>query len=43
MGMQREATEHLGTEAYGKSPEGTDKGIVLWEMHLWIGSARLSI
>jgi hypothetical protein len=39
MGMQREATEHFGTEAYGKSPEGTDKGIVLWEMHLWIGYA----
>ena len=32
MGMQREATEHFGTEAYGKSPEGADKGIVLWEI-----------
>ena len=30
MGMQHEATEHFGMEAYGKSPEGTDKGIVLW-------------
>jgi hypothetical protein len=37
MGMQREATEHCGTEAYSNHSKGSDEGIVLWTMRLWIG------
>ena len=40
MGMQREATEHCGAEAYGNHSKGYDEGIVLWTMHLWIGYMR---
>ena len=37
MGMQREATEHCGAKAYGNHSKGSDEGIVLWTMRLWIG------
>jgi hypothetical protein len=37
MGMQREATEHCGAEAYSNHSKGSDEGIVLWTMRLWIG------